>query len=77
MEMSKGQRFGEHINKLIMTVGVMSLDNLRLNLLTNKVIINLNVFYSFMKHKISCNMHGNLVVTKQGHRDTTWKTQFK
>jgi hypothetical protein len=54
-----------------MTVGIMSLDSLRLNLLMNKVTINLNVFCSFVKHKISCNMHDSLVVTEQGYRDAT------
>jgi len=77
VKMSRGQGFCEHISKLIMTADVMSLDNLRLNLLTNEVTINFNVFCSFMKHRISCNMHDSLVVTEQGNRDATWKTQFR
>jgi hypothetical protein len=51
MEVSRGKVLGEHISKLIMVASVMCFDNLGLNLLMNKIIINLNVFCFFFNEK--------------------------
>src|SRR3954464_8145635 len=76
MKLCAWQHLSEYISKLFVATCIGSLNNMILNLVTNKVTINFNVFRSFMKHGIRCDVHSSLVVTKESHRKISWKTKI-
>ena len=59
--------FGKQIGKLITGPHIMRSDVVGLNLLTNKMTINFDVFSSFVKYRVLGNMHGSLIVAKKAH----------
>lgn len=65
MEWRWMKRLSEDIRMIVSTDNMYELDEALLDLITRRVTINLYVFRAFMKHRISRNVNGRLVVTKE------------
>ena len=65
MEWRWMKRLSEDIRMIVSTDNMYELDEALLDLITRPVTINLYVLRAFMKHRISRNVNGRLVVTKE------------
>ena len=57
------ENLSKNVSKLVLGVNMQSLENPNLNLLSNDMTINLNMFGALMVDWVCCNVESSLVVT--------------
>ena len=65
MEVFETKALSEDISQLVLRSNMKSFDKSKLDLFLNKVVVNLNMFCSFVINRICSNMEGKLAVTKE------------